>query len=532
MTPLTCLKNLGFFLLLMPLNIFAQGSGSGHISTLESILRQIRDKEAENVKLERRIQELNLLIPGEAAQIPPLDEEIDKLLEEKGAAYQELKGGYYCSECRRPKSQIERETNTSFEQHLRDVNGFRVPMGQDEIDKKMAEYDRKINDVKNKKKYLENSVNSKKKEAEDAASKIIQNKIDIPDLIQKARETANDYADKREAAYKSKYKSWISAIALPLGKMHIADCQKENLIKARQEFIQKSDELKRTKVDELNNKLNTKVELARDRMNTLKNEVADHKNERDRELRKIKDDIFQSESDSASLEDQFRNISNKTASDSFTYKSNKDQWKRTLADLRNKHKIRKDYWDKSTIPPKEKEIKVLDDSIWTITKERPFRVSALENKLDLIKNKGIESYDQAIQNAKNDYDEANQSLDAKKSSVTSELAAFNRATMYDKDRINTLMGQIGASSYKSVTVYTEYSVVSNMVENLEKVAEDTKQSGAIYTTYISSDVEEAMDVAAWSRNILNACNNTAKPSFQEQENTIIKDRIRRLEDKL
>lgn len=69
------------------------------------------------------------------------------LKNESNVALEELRDGLYCSECKNPKSRIEREQKISFQQHLKNVGGRAEPATQAMLDKEKARYDREIHDL-------------------------------------------------------------------------------------------------------------------------------------------------------------------------------------------------------------------------------------------------------------------------------------------------------------------------------------------------------------------------------------------------
>lgn len=86
----------------------------------------------------------------EAAAQTQLQDELSELIAEKQRALEELRLGYYCSRCGRPKSQVERETQKSFGEHLVDVNGQAKPASPERLQAKSDEYDRKIKQLRKK----------------------------------------------------------------------------------------------------------------------------------------------------------------------------------------------------------------------------------------------------------------------------------------------------------------------------------------------------------------------------------------------
>ena len=67
------------------------------------------------------------------------------LIKERDEGLAELEQGLFCDQCKRPKSQIEREEKVSFEQHLTNVKGKPIRAPQEVIDKFLADMNRKIN---------------------------------------------------------------------------------------------------------------------------------------------------------------------------------------------------------------------------------------------------------------------------------------------------------------------------------------------------------------------------------------------------
>jgi hypothetical protein len=73
---------------------------------------------------------------------------ISQLLAQKEQALEELRHGYFCSKCKRSKSEIERAERISFEKHLQDVKGQAVA-SPGQLSEKAAFYDRQIAALQN-----------------------------------------------------------------------------------------------------------------------------------------------------------------------------------------------------------------------------------------------------------------------------------------------------------------------------------------------------------------------------------------------
>ncbi|MCA8957042.1 MAG: hypothetical protein KDC87_13270, partial [Planctomycetes bacterium] len=72
------------------------------------------------------------------------DSKVAELAAEKEQTRRELAAGLYCSQCKRSKSKIERQTKKSFAEHLKEVRGRPIPMGPEAIAAEMARYDQRI----------------------------------------------------------------------------------------------------------------------------------------------------------------------------------------------------------------------------------------------------------------------------------------------------------------------------------------------------------------------------------------------------
>lgn len=107
-------------------------------------------------------------------QIAAAKDDLRQFDDYRARAVQELRQGYYCSQCSRPASQIVRETGKSFQQHLRDVSGRPIPMSESRIAKKQEEFDRKRASLERKLKSLEDKRDREVKKQQDKVKKAQQ----------------------------------------------------------------------------------------------------------------------------------------------------------------------------------------------------------------------------------------------------------------------------------------------------------------------------------------------------------------------
>lgn len=122
----------------------------------------------------------------------------DALVAEAEKALEELRLGHYCSECRRPASQIERETGDSFQVHLGKVKGRAIPMGPAEIAKKRAEYERKIQRASERLAIAARRLQTCRDALAAADRAILNGDLSVPQLSTRAAlERANERAAER-----------------------------------------------------------------------------------------------------------------------------------------------------------------------------------------------------------------------------------------------------------------------------------------------------------------------------------------------
>lgn len=107
-------------------------------------------------------------------QIAAAKDDLRQFDDYRARAVQELRQGYYCSQCSRPASQIVKETGKSFKQHLRDVRGRPIPMSESRIAKKQEEFDRKRASLERKLKSLQDKRDRQVKKQQDKVRKAQQ----------------------------------------------------------------------------------------------------------------------------------------------------------------------------------------------------------------------------------------------------------------------------------------------------------------------------------------------------------------------
>jgi len=182
------------------------------IQSLESLLSQIKMNQKQ---IETNLQKVRALNSDKNLEIFRLGVEMGKLFAEMQKVMTEMREGYYCDQCWNSKTQIEKGSTETFEQHLDRVNGTRVAAPQDKLDAKEAEYSAKIKNVRDRKFKLENEwteYDDKVKRLNDE-NENIKNQI-IPDLQKKMTAEAEGWRDRRYEDLKNeKIKNMESALA-------------------------------------------------------------------------------------------------------------------------------------------------------------------------------------------------------------------------------------------------------------------------------------------------------------------------------
>ncbi len=122
--------------------ILASGQTSG-ISEVNSIITKAETWEKNNATISRLKNELVALEPVWQAKLQRMRDEIAALYKERDDLIADMKTGARCSQCRKYKSDFEKE-GVSFEKHLGEVKGYAVPATTEELESTRKYYAEKI----------------------------------------------------------------------------------------------------------------------------------------------------------------------------------------------------------------------------------------------------------------------------------------------------------------------------------------------------------------------------------------------------
>jgi len=188
-------------------------------------------------------------------EIAALKDDIRDFEDYRARAIQELRQGFYCSQCKRPASQIVKETGTSFKQHLRNVNGRPIPMSESRIAEKKKQFDRQLEQLVNKLKSREDQRDRMVKERKDKIAKL-QKAINDEYDDYSARQAAFD-ADMAEAKQKheSEKRAKIDALKEQVKKTFAAhragiEAKQDDLRALNDEIYEIRDEIRDLELEE------------------------------------------------------------------------------------------------------------------------------------------------------------------------------------------------------------------------------------------------------------------------------------------
>jgi myosin heavy subunit len=226
-----------FYLFLMPLAGICQTAGSGTLATIESLANSIQKNDERVAALNR--QHL-ASYEAENEKLAEHKKRLRELIAEKNRALQELKSGLYCSECKRPKSEIERNGSETFAGHLRRVRGVSVPATRQHIESKMAEYDRLIKTQEDLIKKFETEENEFTRKRADLSKQMDDLKAKSDELRDKIVELSKQYKDKINQEAKSMTLLWVDDILHTLAEKHHAE-DRIDIIKVKQGELQQEE---------------------------------------------------------------------------------------------------------------------------------------------------------------------------------------------------------------------------------------------------------------------------------------------------
>lgn len=195
------------------------------LANLDEELRELSWGGPDVSDITARMNELQTRARNRAAKLRDRRDDarakVRALWEERQRALEELRAGLFCSRCRKPKSQLERETGKPFEEHLDEVKGVPVPADEEEIRQKMEEYAAKIAAAQRQEDDAEASLRELDAEFQSAWAQLAKEKRDreqdwLDRIDKKKDEIAETKAHERadlEALERNAFKSWQVSIS-------------------------------------------------------------------------------------------------------------------------------------------------------------------------------------------------------------------------------------------------------------------------------------------------------------------------------
>ncbi len=164
-------------------NSAAHAQSAGRIISIAQKIKGERDRDQAELEREAQLsQRLDKLqsefFEEESRRVNERDLKLAELLTEKELTRKELAAGLFCSQCKRSKSKIERQTKKPFPVHLKDVNGKPIAMSSAEIQKQMEAYDKQIAElVARANKQLEGLRRRHRKNADSLGEQLVELRV-------------------------------------------------------------------------------------------------------------------------------------------------------------------------------------------------------------------------------------------------------------------------------------------------------------------------------------------------------------------
>ncbi|WP_290793150.1 hypothetical protein [Flavihumibacter sp. UBA7668] len=237
-----------------------QTAGAGTLSSIESLANTIQANDEKFAALNRQHLES---YDAENQKLLAHKKKLNDLIAEKARALNELRSGLYCSECKRPKSELERGGSETFSGHLRRVNGVSVPATKEHIESKMAEYDRLIAAQEEVIKKFQTEENEFTRKRADLDKQMTDLRGKTDDLRAQIVALSKEYKDKVVQEAKSITLLWVDGILVTLAEKHYAE-DRINIIKVKLSELQQEE----TKaISELKDKVAQKIDLQKKQLN-------------------------------------------------------------------------------------------------------------------------------------------------------------------------------------------------------------------------------------------------------------------------
>jgi hypothetical protein len=188
------------------------------IADVIEIERLAASKKALEDALAARKRELAEAQAALKAKADKIRAEIAQLQKERDDLIKDLKGGFFCSKCKRAKSEFERQ-GQSFEKHLGDVQGVAEEAPTDRLEKVREDYSQKIAYKRVQLQRLEQNdpdVKAKKAQVEDAEKK-------LKDLCDQMTRRSQSYGKTLEGETKSKHSMWVKELLSYASDIYIAE---------------------------------------------------------------------------------------------------------------------------------------------------------------------------------------------------------------------------------------------------------------------------------------------------------------------
>lgn len=482
----------------------AQGAGfSSEVVVLRGIVDDILNAQQLKKKAEEELLNQDVLENQEATK---LRHDVNAMIREKANALEELRNGYYCSECKRPKSQIERETSETFAYHLRRVEGRSIPASAEMLEQAAEKYNERIAQLKKKLEDFENLENQFDRKREDLKKRL----LDLDDRLQALRLRAVQVTEAWKKYWEEQYRHLQGRLANELAQELLAvkkaECQAVKLKLEYEQFKKEMAEKQQNLLAAAQQKYTERLMLAEQKKTAVEQNLQDLQNKRAQELPGLLAATQQVKSDLDALEKDFsRYRSGQTSADTITFNGRLRALKREYQVKENAYNTRQQAYDKVEIPRLTQEIADLNKIIYGLKADQPAAAQKIADEIRTAINARENIINQAITAAENQARNLNQVMQDNNAKRVQTVSKFYEQVTRDKGEVYRLCGLGNINNYASVEVFIPWTVVNNLANTMVQVAADAVKTGQVYSTQFPGTLDQAFNLSAFSQSVITNC---------------------------
>lgn len=458
--------------------LYGQSAGHGNLTSIEAKARQIMENDEKFAELNR--QHLGSYAK-EQEKLQEMKRELNEMYARKAAELDELRRGYFCSDCKRPKSQIEREERTSFDEHIRQgAAGGRkkIPASPEMIAAKTREWDQKI-EAKQKAieqfEFAENEFTRKRADLDKQMQKL---KDDSDRIRSEIVELSKGYKDKVVREGKSIAGPWIKELMQLVAEKHYIEDRIDILkVKSQDLTVQENEKAKELK-EKIRKQNDEEIQKYREKIVANERSLQSLENLYPQRVAPIKSRLQELNQKLKEIDLKLRTPANQTDDELKRLLAEKETVESSIAtvekELENIHTAYLEDKDKL-----QNSIKTYQDKIWELTVNLAQRQ---QEGLEALK-KAFAAKQKIMQDAlaarSASLDSKGKQLVQKKEMYRKKFMEYAQVVEKERQRLVTACNQSGASCYG---IDTHSTIILNWNNSADCVGamENNKSIGTFY----------------------------------------------------